>query len=75
MVGSGTGAQWWLQVVHKQEIEILALQCLLDCLKQGKRGKPFIARFNFFSKEGHLAIRIGGTYIFISNLKSIDTCT
>ncbi len=69
----GTRAQWWLQVVHKQEIEILALVGLLDLLKKGKR-KPFIARLNFFPKEGHLAVQTGRTYIFISNFKVINTC-
>jgi len=39
------------------------------------RGKQFIARFKFFLKEEHLAVRTSGTYIFISNLKNIDTCT
>jgi hypothetical protein len=37
VVGSGTRAQWWLQVVHKQETKILALRGLLDLLKKGKR--------------------------------------
>jgi hypothetical protein len=39
MVGSGIGALWWLQVVHKQETEMLALRGLLDSLKKKQEEK------------------------------------
>jgi hypothetical protein len=44
--------------------------CLIRWKKAG--GKPFIARSNFFSKEGHIAVGTGGTHIFTRKMMLDD---
>jgi hypothetical protein len=73
MAGSRTRAQWWLQVVHKQEIEILALGGLLDLLKK-RQEETIYSKVNFFPNDGHPNVQTNRTYIFISNFKIINTC-